>query len=169
MKVMITMTFMQLQNQLLQTKKARKGVSNRRDYYADENNNYEFDEAVYRKALSVANKIIRHYYDLKEIDGNEKISIIFGDNKKTNKANSDKTSLENESLKIENQQLQNKILELKKQLEEFKNKFKNGGRKGYNDTMIQAVKIAREQGETWRSLAKKLHISTTTAQKLYKL
>lgn len=159
------MTFLELQNQLVQTKKARKGTSNRRDYYSDVNNNFEFDDLTYRKALSVANKVVRHYYDLGKIDRNEKISVIFGDNKKTNKAK----SKENEDLKIENQKLQAELNDLKKQLEEFKNKFRNGGRKGYNNTMINQVKQAREQGESWRGLSARLGISTTTAQKLYKM
>jgi len=156
------MNFLQLQNQLKQTDKARKGVKNRQDYYDDENNNYEFDDAVYHKALAVANKIVRHYYDSGEINRREKISITF--------VKSDKSSSpETEKIKKENHRLQVEVVRLKKEIAEFKNKFTHGGRKGYDDAMIQQVKSARACGETWRGLARKLKISTTTAQKLYKL
>jgi len=161
------MNFLQLQNQLKQTDKARKGVKNRRDYYDNENNNYEFDAAVYRKALTIANKIVQHYFDAGEIDPAEKISITFSN---TPKAESNKTlSAETEKIKKENQRLQVEVVRLKKEIAEFKNKFTHGGRKGYDDAMIQQVKSARACGETWRGLARKLKISTTTAQKLYKL
>lgn len=161
------MTFLEIQNRLKQTKKARKGISNRRDYYEGENNNYEFDDAVYHKALAVANKIVRHYYDSGEINRREKISITFGD---VPKVKSDKSSSpETEKIKKENQRLQVEVVRLKKEIAEFKNKFTHGGRKGYDDTMAQAVKMARERGETWRGLSKRLGISTTTAQKLYRI
>ena len=161
------MNFLQLQNQLKQTDKARKGVKNRQDYYDDENNNYEFDDAVYHKALAVANKIVRHYYDSGEINRREKISITFGD---VPKVKSDKSSSpETEKIKKENQRLQVEVVRLKKEIAEFKNKFTHGGRKAYDDTMAQAVKMARERGETWRGLSKRLGISTTTAQKLYRI
>ena len=148
------MTFLDLQRQITQTRKARKGISNRRDYYDDENNNYEFDDAVYHKALVIANKVVQHYYETGEINPKEKISLNFGESLKAKK-----TSTE------ENQKLQKEIEILKKQLE----KFHRGGRKSYDDVMIKAVKDARASGETWRGLAARLRISTTTAQKLCKL
>ena len=147
------MTFLDLQRQITQTRKARKGISNRRDYYDDENNNYEFDDAVYHKALVIANKVVQHYYETGEINPKEKISLNFGESPKAKK-----TSTE------ENQKLQKEIEILKKQLK----KFYRGGRKSYDDAMIKAVKDARASGETWRGLSKRLGISTTTAQKLYK-
>lgn len=151
---MRTVTFLDLQRQITQTRKARKGISNRRDYYDDENNNYEFDDAVYHKALVIANKVVQHYYETGEINPKEKISLNFGESPKAKK-----TSTE------ENQKLQKEIEILKKQLE----KFYRGGRKSYDDAMIRQVKSARDNGETWRGLSKRLGISTTTAQKLYRI
>jgi len=139
------MSFLDLQNRLTQTRKARKGTSNRRDYYDTPNNNYEFDLAVYHKALSVANKVVQHFCDAGEINSEEKVLVVFG-------GRTEKKEVES----------------LSKELAEFKGKFRNGGRKGYNDTMAEQIKSARANGETWRGLSARLGISTATAQKLYR-
>ena len=151
------MSFLDLQNRLVQTRKARRGVSNRRDYYEeDESNNLEFDNAVYRKALSVANKVVQHYTDLGQIEPMEQISINFGKN----------ANLEN--LKKENKRLLSEVESIKEELAEFRGRFHRGGRKGYDATMAEQIRNARANGETWRGLSAKLGISPTTAQKLYK-
>ena len=156
--------FLELQNRLIQTRKARKGTSNRRDYYDTPDNNYEFDLAVYHKALSVANKVVQHFYDAEAIKSGEKISVVFGSG--SEKKESPDNSIEH--LKKENDKLQAENEKLKKELEDFKGKFCHGGRKGYDATMAEQVKLARANGETWRGLSARLNISTATAQKLYR-
>ena len=52
------MTFRELENKIIQTGKARRGVKNREDYFEhDENEN--FWRAVYKKALSAANSVVK--------------------------------------------------------------------------------------------------------------
>ena len=159
------MTFLDLHRQLTQTRKARRGISNRRDYY-DTPDTYEFDLAIYHKALSIANKIVQHFYDAGAIKSGEKISVVFGSGSIIEKKESPDNSIEH--LKKENDKLQAENEKLKKELEDFKGQFKRGGRKGYDATMAEQVKIARANGETWRGLAMRLNISTATAQKLYR-
>ena len=43
------MTFLELQKQIAQTRKARKGISNRVDYYEGQEQQEDFDNAVYKK------------------------------------------------------------------------------------------------------------------------
>lgn len=155
------MSFLDLQNRLTQTRKARKGTSNRRNYYDTPDNNYEFDLAVYHKALSVANKVVQHFCDAGEINSEEKVLVVFGDR-------TEKKENPNKSLVNENKILKKEVESLSKELAEFKAKFTHGGRKGYNDTIAHEVKNARANGETWRGLAMRLNISTATAQKLYR-
>ena len=155
---MRTVTFLDLQRHIQQTRKARKGVKNKRDYFADTT----FDEEmvwhkIYQRALKAANEVIKHYTEIGEFNPEEKMNVFFGEKSKSDKIN--------KNLEKENQKLQAEIIELKKQLE----KFHRGGRKSYDDAMIQQVKSARANGETWRGLAKRLCISTTTAQKLQKV
>lgn len=146
------MTFLELQRRIQQTKKARKGIRNKRDYFEDTT----FDEEmvlnkIYQRALKAANEVIKHYTETGEFNPEEKMNVFFGEKSKSDKSENLKSEIEN----------------LKKDIIEFKEKFRRGGRKGYNDTMANEVKIARANGETWRGLAKKLGISTATAQKLY--
>lgn len=64
-----------------QTRKARKGVHNRTDYFNEHGLNSEEEEfflAVYRKALSTANKVVNHYIEECKIDKKEKINVTFG-------------------------------------------------------------------------------------------
>ena len=153
------MTFLDLQRKIVQTRKARQGVANRRDYFKDVNLDEEVAlNAIYKRALRTANEVVKHYEIAEEFDPEEKISIVFG-----KKPNED----ENQTLEQENEKLKAEITSLKKELEDFKGKFKSGGRKGYDATMAEQVRNARSKGETWRGLAAKLGISPTTAQKLY--
>ena len=71
-------------------------------------------------------------------------------------------------LRSKNKKLQVENETLKKHFVDFQDKFKHGGRKGYDRLMAETVKLARDNGETWRSLSARLGISTNTAQKLYK-
>lgn len=66
------MTFLKLQNQLVQTRKHRRGVSNRLDYY-DDSNEYAFDATVYKKALQAANQVVKYYYETGEVSPQDKI------------------------------------------------------------------------------------------------
>lgn len=52
------MTFRELQNKIIQTGKARKGVKNREDYF-EHDENEDFWRAVYKKALSAANSVVK--------------------------------------------------------------------------------------------------------------
>lgn len=52
------MTFRELQNKIIQTGKARKGVKNREDYF-EHDENEDFWRAVYKKALSAANSDVK--------------------------------------------------------------------------------------------------------------
>lgn len=71
------MTFLKLQNQIVQTRKHRRGVSNRLDYYDDDSNEYDFDTTVYKKALQAANQVIKYYYETGEISPRDKIKVSF--------------------------------------------------------------------------------------------
>ena len=66
------MTFLELQKQLKQQRKFDKNPDNRngRDHYEFDisGNNRHFDETVYRRALAVANKVVKHYFDSGELD-----------------------------------------------------------------------------------------------------
>lgn len=65
------MTFLELHNQITQTRKARKGMD-RTDYFADDPQVEEFYTAVYRRALHVANEVIKHYEELRQFDPKDK-------------------------------------------------------------------------------------------------
>lgn len=70
-------TFLKLQNQLVQTRKHRRGVSNRLDYYDDDSNEYDFDTTVYKKALQAANQVVQYYYTTGEVSPKDKIKVSF--------------------------------------------------------------------------------------------
>ena len=76
------MTFLELQKKILQTRKARKGVHNRTDYFSYPSDSEDFYNAVYKKALKAANDVIKHYDELGEIDAREKITVTFGKEEK---------------------------------------------------------------------------------------
>ena len=70
------MTFIQLQNKIIQTRKARSGVHNRIDYFADDVNvNEDYWQLVYKKALKAANDVIKHYEKVKEISPKDKVTV----------------------------------------------------------------------------------------------
>lgn len=69
-------TFLKLQNQLVQTRKHRRGISNRLDYY-DDSNEYAFDATVYKKALQAANQVVQYYYTTGEVSPKDKIKVSF--------------------------------------------------------------------------------------------
>ena len=170
------MTFLELQNYILQTRKARRGVSNRRDYFEDADTNTEqFYNALYRKALDIANRVVKHYDETGRLNSKEKIAVTFGEDVKKQNAKQESDNLftenfarqENDILRKRIKHLQSENEALKKQLADFQSKFTHGGRKGYGDDMTTEVKSARDNGETWRGLSKRLGISPTTAQKLY--
>lgn len=68
------MTFIQLQNKIIQTRKARSGVHNRIDYFANDQNE-DFYNMVYKKALKAANDVIKHYEKVKEISPKDKVTV----------------------------------------------------------------------------------------------
>ena len=67
------MTFLKLQNWVIQTRKARSGVHNRIDYFADVNEDYW--QLVYKKALKAANDVIKHYEEVGEISLKDKVTV----------------------------------------------------------------------------------------------
>lgn len=71
------MTFLELQRQIVQTRKARKGVSNRMEYFEEGSSEEEFYSAVYKRALSVANQIVKHYEELGRFDTKDKPKIFW--------------------------------------------------------------------------------------------
>lgn len=65
------MTFLELQNKIVQSRKARRGVGNRVDYFETELDE-EFCTAVYKRALAVANSVVKHYEEAGEFDPKDK-------------------------------------------------------------------------------------------------
>lgn len=68
------MTFLKLQNWIVQTRKARSGVHNRIDYFADDVNE-DYLQLVYKKALKAANDVIKHYEEVGEISLKDKVTV----------------------------------------------------------------------------------------------
>ena len=68
------MTFIQLQNWIIQTKKARSGVHNRIDYFANDVNE-DYWQLVYKKALKAANDVLKHYEEVNEISSKDKVTV----------------------------------------------------------------------------------------------
>lgn len=66
------MTFKELQNKIIQTRKARRGVKNRIDYFDEEVAIEDFYTAVYKRALAAANAVVKHYEDKGEFDPKDK-------------------------------------------------------------------------------------------------
>lgn len=71
------MTFLELQRQIEQTRKARRGVGNRQDYFEDEPEVEAFYLAAYKRALSVANEVIRHYEAVGRVDAKDRPKVIW--------------------------------------------------------------------------------------------
>ena len=55
------MTFIELQKRIVQTRKARRGVKNRTDYFDDDWQEEEFCKELYKRALRAANEVVKHY------------------------------------------------------------------------------------------------------------
>ncbi len=70
------MTFLELHNRIVQTRKARRGTKNRMDYFEDDPNE-AFYMAVYKRALNVASQVIKHYEDKGEFDPKDKPKITW--------------------------------------------------------------------------------------------
>ena len=72
-------TFLSLQHQITHTRKYR-GTDKRR-YYNDhgdnrDNEEYDFDALVYKKALQAANQV-RYYYETGAVSSKDKIKVSF--------------------------------------------------------------------------------------------
>ena len=68
------MTFLEVQRMLTQTRKARNGVNNRKDYFENDPNE-DFYELAYHKALTAANKVVKYYFEKGIIDKRDKIKV----------------------------------------------------------------------------------------------
>ena len=74
------MTFLELQRRIVQTRKARRGIRNRTDYYDDCSGQEEqFWSEVYKRSLRVANEVVKHYEASGSLDRGEKISVHIDD------------------------------------------------------------------------------------------
>ena len=71
------MTFLELHNQIQQTRKARKGIGNRTDYFAGDEEAEQFYSAVYKRAVSVANAVVKHYEEKGEFNPKDKPKITW--------------------------------------------------------------------------------------------
>lgn len=181
-KVVFIMTFLELQNQIVQTRKARKGVKNREDYFQDDTKE-DFWTSVYKKALYIANDVVRHYEKKGEYDQSEKFNLSWGEDKnnyfddyiKQMKAYEKEVNAyqklwkEHRELLDEKMSLDNEIAKLKRELSATKDELvrvKRGGRYKDYEKEKQVVKYKQENpAATVRELAKALGISTTTVQK----
>ena len=69
-------TFLALQHQITHTRKYR-GTDKRRYYndYGDQRDNqeYDFDALVYKKALQAANQVVKYYYETGAVSPQDKI------------------------------------------------------------------------------------------------
>lgn len=150
------MTFLELQKRILQTRKARKGVKNRTDYFDDCSwNEEQFWRNVYQRALRVATDVVQHYEGCGEYDKAEKINVSFGGQKKD-------TALD------ELVECQHEVSRLNKELEQVKAdlaRAKIGGRrKDYKkEAAIQLYKHEHPDASI-RTIAKAVGCSTTTVQ-----
>lgn len=162
------MTFLELQRQIVQTRKARKGVHNRIDYFDDDDWQAEkYWKAVYQRALRVANDVVQHYEVSCSLDSREKISVMFGERKDLSELH----KLYSEQA-AELSQLQQKFFELNKELKQAKEKLtraKIGGRrKDYKkEAAIQQYKREHPDASI-RGIAKAVGCSTTTVQNALK-
>ena len=71
-------TFLSLQHQLKHTRKYL-GTDKRKYYdtYKDnrDNEEYDFDALVYKKALQAANQVVQHYYESGAVSSKDKIKV----------------------------------------------------------------------------------------------
>lgn len=142
------MTFLELQKRILQTRKARKGVRNRTDYFDDCSwNEEQFWRNVYQRALRVATDVVQHYEGAGELDKTEKVSVLFG----------------NELVEYRHE-----ISRLNKELEQVKAELaraKIGGRRKDRAKEAKIQQYKREHPDaSIRGIAKAVGCSTTTVQ-----
>jgi len=166
------MTFLELQKRIVQTRKARKGVKNRTDYF-DDWQEEEFCKELYKRALRAANEVVQHYEASGSLDKSEKISVHFGKDTTTKDL-----SAYNELHKLyseqaaELSQLQQKNFELNKELKQAKEKLTRakiaGRRKDYKKEA--AIQLYRHENPdaSIRTIAKAVGCSTTTVQNALK-
>lgn len=154
------MTFLELQKQIVQTRKARKGVKNRTNYFEDCSGQEEqFWSEVYKRSLRVANEVVKHYEVASKFDKAEKVSVLFGEQR------------ENDTFE-ELLECQHEISRLTQELEQVKAELaraKIGGRrKDYGkEARIQLYKHEHPDASI-RTIAKAVGCSTTTVQNALK-
>ena len=176
------MTFLELQNQIVQTRKARKGIKNREDYFQDDETE-EFWTSVYKRALYIANEVVKHYEKKGAYDSSEKFHLSWGEApndyfddyikqmKAYEKEVKDYQKLWKEHSELFDGKLKSdkEIAQLKRELSAAKAELvrvKRGGR--YKDYAKEhkVVNYKKENpSATVREIAKALGISTTTVQK----
>ena len=155
------MTFLELQKQIVQTRKARKGVKNRTNYFEDCSGQEEqFWSEVYKRSLRVANEVVKHYEVACKFDKAEKVSVMFGEQRK------------NDTFE-ELLECQHEISRLTQELEQVKAdlaRAKIGGRrKDYKkEATIQLYKHEHPDASI-RTIAKAVGCSTTTVQNALKV
>ncbi len=165
------MTFLELQKKIIQTRKNRKGVKNRVDYFANDANE-SFYMYLYKKALNAANQIVKHCDEKGEI---EPFVIVWGKPKKEhdyNKLVGDYEELTKEYRKTillanERSIEIDKLTERVRKLESDLAKTKQGGR--FKDKEKEADIIVYKHANpqaTVRAIAAALGVSKTTVQKV---
>lgn len=176
------MKFLELQNQIVQTRKARKGIKNREDYFQGDPKE-DFWASVYKRALYIANEVVKHYEKKGAYDPDEKFNLSWGEDKNNffddyikqikayEKEVKDYQKLwkEHSELLDEKMELDNEIAKLKRELSAAKDELvrvKRGGRYKDYEKEKQVVQYKQENpAATVREIAKALGISTTTVQK----
>lgn len=178
------MKFLELQNMIVQTRKARKGVKNREDYFSGDSDDEKFWNSVYKKALSIANAVVAHYEEKGTYDSKDKVRLALGEEKvndyfqdyikqtmayeEVEKANR-KLWKEHKALLNEKLELDGEVGRLKRELTKVQEdlaRAKRGGRYKDYAKENQVVKYKQENpASTVREIAKALGISTTTVQK----
>ena len=181
-KVVFVMTFLELHKRIVQTRKARKGVKNREDYFQDDDRE-EFWKSVYKRALYIANEVVKHYEKKGAYDSSEKFHLSWGEApndyfddyikqmKAYEKEVKDYQKLWKEHSELFDGKLKSdkEIAQLKRELSAAKAELvrvKRGGR--YKDYAKEhkVVNYKKENpSATVREIAKALGISTTTVQK----
>ena len=179
---MFVMTFLELHKRIVQTRKARKGVKNREDYFQDDDRE-EFWKSVYKRALYIANEVVKHYEKKGAYDGSERFHLSWGDATKDffddyikqmkayEKEVKDYQKLWKEHSELFDEKLKsdNEIAQLKRELSAAKAELvrvKRGGRYKDYKKEHQVVNYKQEHpSATVREIAKALGISTTTVQK----
>ena len=170
------MTFLEIQKKIVQSKKARKGVKNRIDYFGENFAEEKFYKDVYRKALNGANQIVKHCFE----NGITSFKVVFEKEKKQDLEYKEKylklideageyerawkeTLKINSALTSENIELLKQVSQLKEELE----RTKRGGRKEDKEKegLILTYK-SNSPAATVREIANALKVSKTTVQKV---